>query len=703
MSPISRSLLLSLVGILLLLGPRLQAQPFGVSVEVSSYSPNLIPSDETSIITLNCRTTGAGSFFWMLIDSAPSGWNAVSLSTEERFIDGSRNFQFNMSVEPIIRGTDTITVGIYGRDLFNNPVLLLTYDVTLTVADGPGSFQVIEPSRNAVLDGPFRISWSPAQSADFYEVSVAEYVGGQPQYPALLFFGNQTTREINLDTSQLSPGGRYEIAVAAVNEIGFTLNDGGPVVFTVAEDPPPGRFNLLEPVRDAITGGNPSFRWSPSENAASYTVNLFREENGSPNVNPVRIAPVTGTTYDWQDPPLDRGQFYYASVTAISAGGERVNDEGLVRFYVQTLEDFALVSPLPGQTGVPLRPEFRWQVSGGATAYLFTLFEGPVAESGSELYQTGVLQNEGFIQLELPPDITLEPATVYTWSVVALLEDGPGNVVEFRGSLSGEISFTTTALTPFSLLFPEPDAFGVDPVPTFGWESAGGATSYRVQLTTPNAEDAPNPLGILTSPDIFNTVWTWAGSPLEKGRDYFWRVEATDGINTNLNTDDWRRFRVQSLEPFDLTSPEDGAEDVEVQPVLRWQAAPNAESYRVYLYIQDLFIAPIFEVPGNRTSLDLVDADYILSSRVVYTWTVEAVRDGESVLATEQRTFRTGIRDDNQPDEAVDSRFVLDHLLGRNWMGDLDRLTTGIPSNEPIDAAYYKQLRDFEDLLAGVR
>lgn len=102
---------------------------------------------------------------------------------------------------------------------------------------------------------------------------------------------------------------------------------------------------------------------------------------------------------------------------------------------------------------------------------------------------------------------------------------------------------------PFALAAPAEADTGVTYQPTFAWHPAGPlGVAYVVYVGTDSSWAACDSLVALT-----DTTLVWP-EPLASATDYVWRVRATDGQSSVLNSRGWYRFRTTIVSAVELAS-----------------------------------------------------------------------------------------------------------------------------------------------------
>ncbi len=646
---------------------------------IESHTPTTLKTATATEVSFVVRNTSSQRYFRIATSSLPFGWSVTNLTPGQKSIGYNKTATFKLLINPgLIVGPQSLSVQLYGDDDFGLEQLVENSSRSFSIMSPPGNFLIGSPAMYEVLEGPFIISWSPSEYVESYTLEIRRIVGGVPSGSTALKVTGLTGLSYSANTSAFIKGELYQIEMIAKNVVGETKNMDGPRFFSVKPPPALGAFAITSPTPSQITTRNPSFAWTASANATSYRLSIYGEFNGQPATGAaIRTINQAGLTYNWADPPLDRGKNYYCLVVASGEAGEKGSDSGYVKFSIPAIEAFSLISPTNEQTGVYRLTSFRWGRAEGATSYQISIFEE--IDGRRNNYLQGVVSQPALPEVEyfLPANKPLLANRRYSWTVTAYA----GNAS--RDSNDGRRFLHTMTMGQFFLLTPEPGQQDAPTVPTFTWSATTGAIGYIVQLTTPNGSGKPNEGAIQQSPAINGTSWPSTFAALTPGQKYFWRVYAGDGTNTILNYGSWQEFTVYPLQDFGLVSPADSATDIEISPVFQWQSVPLATGYRLHLSIPGSINLPVIDIPNNFTSVDLQDYDVRLNGSTVYSWTVEAYKGDLSQLSSESRQFTTTFRTLEQ----FTGCDIIDHLIGAQQLSALDRLV--LSSDTPIDASYY--------------
>jgi len=228
-----------------------------------------------------------------------------------------------------------------------------------------------------------------------------------------------------------------------------------------------------------------------------------------------------------------------------------------------------------------------------------------------------------------------------------------------------------------SLLSPETGATGISRSPTLSWSQATDAASYRVQVSPVQTFDT----SFIDSSGIGGTGVQISG--LEFETEYFWRVQAVNEAGTG----DWSQSRSFTTldEPLEapgvpvLISPTAGETEVSRSPLLDWDVAANAASYRMQLSVSQTFETVENDITGIfDTEISVSGLDY----ETVYYWRVQAINEAGTSDWSQTRLFTT-------LDEPLSAPSSPGLLLPEAGSTDISR-TPELSWSAPADAETYR-------------
>ncbi|MCX6163613.1 MAG: T9SS type A sorting domain-containing protein [Ignavibacteriae bacterium] len=217
----------------------------------------------------------------------------------------------------------------------------------------------------------------------------------------------------------------------------------------------------------------------------------------------------------------------------------------------------------------------------------------------------------------------------YYANILVLSDSIPGSFVNHSGNsqslaryMLARVELPKNPLPPTAptLIYPVNGTTGVPQPITFDWSDVPGATSYRLQI-------ALNSTFTTLVVDVTSGVseYTLFSGALNSATTYYWRVNASGPGGTGQYSAIWS-FTTGTGNPPPapiLLSPPNGATCVSLTPMLDWQNATGATSYRVQVSISPTFETTVINVSGLPASQYTVNAN-VLTYNTQYYWRVNA-------------------------------------------------------------------------------
>ncbi len=153
---------------------------------------------------------------------------------------------------------------------------------------------------------------------------------------------------------------------------------------------------------------------------------------------------------------------------------------------------------------------------------------------------------------------------------------------------------------------------------TLSWYPASGASTYQLQVATDTLF-----AGLVFNQSGLTSTSRQVG-PLSYNTNYYWRVNATNASGTSYWSDRWRFTTLlpPSAPPAPtLQSPANFATGVSVSPVVSWNTASTATSYRVQVSTSSSFSTVTQDYSGITITAKVLAT---LANNTTYYWRVNA-------------------------------------------------------------------------------
>ena len=451
-------------------------------------------------------------------------------------------------------------------------------------AGGQLTPQLLSPQARAVRSafGNEDFSWTPMPGAASYRFEIASD-------PAIVnvVYSATTLAPHHTPTKRLSANQYYwRVTPSDANGNFGQPSDVYAFTFTWSAAP-----LLLAPAPDEETSFVPTFSWTAVEAAATYRLEISTQQDfGSAD------AFVTPNTEFTPEDAFSNDQDYYWRVKAIDYANNSTAWSEVRRYRVRWNFQAQLLTPSNNQILLAY-PYFSWSPIPGAERYQIqidksTSFDKPIADE--EIYNVTSYAQPEWKTVLLDQD--------YFWRVRG--RDAQGNYSPWSTIFSFRISNHTSPNPVYPPYYYTPDATHL-PVhrdesiawPLFIWNTAHvsdlatGFTQrpayYELVVTDDPSFQQINfrieTAGLAAAPTAAHPFQN-----IQDGQLYFWRVRAFDASDVQMGADIIWRTRYSSIanrlpitDTITPIFPADGAEAVDVPPVLGWQPVTGAASYRV--------------------------------------------------------------------------------------------------------------------------
>ncbi|MHB8990471.1 MAG: glycoside hydrolase family 78 protein [Chloroflexota bacterium] len=354
--------------------------------------------------------------------------------------------------------------------------------------------------------------------------------------------------------------------------------------------------NLLEPSDlSTLTTVTPVFSWDVSLGANGYRLQISTD----PNFASYLLDSYTSATSVTLSAALDYSTVYYWRVQATNNLG--TTNSLSCSFTtpwppappVPTLE-----LPVDGSTTSSLFLSFdwtdEWESKGWTGGYRLQL--STASDFSSFAFNNTV---QGVSNLNLPTWVHLSYGTLYYWRVQGYNNSG-------SGSWSGVASFRTLDPPPVPgrpiLVAPGGPEIGTPMVvdslkPGFSWNGAGGADSYRIQISR-NADYSSLMVNATTNATEYALGW----QTLAKGTQYWWRVQANNGTgSSSWSTAFTFKAPTVPIAP-ELVAPTSRSTTGEANPVFDWADVAGATRYQLMVGTNAWFGSKVIDTTVTGTS-----------------------------------------------------------------------------------------------------
>lgn len=470
-----------------------------------------------------------------------------------------------------------------------------------TIPAPPGAPGLRSPANQAV-DQPLTVSleWNQSTTADWYRVELS----ADSTFASTLV--NDSTVALSRSVGSLQANKRYFWHVRAGNEGGIGPWSETRNFRTIPEAPT--APVLLAPANAAVRQPRTlTLSWSPSADASDHAVQV----SGNASFTSTIVDEPSVTSDSLEVGPFGPSATLYWRVRSRNAGG--TSDWSSVWSFTTIANPPAaptLGTPTNGATDQSTSPRLTWNASAGAESYRIQL-------STSPSFTAMTIDTAGITRLEAVVG-PLAVSTQYYWRVLAVNDGGASDWSEVR-------SFRTIPPPPSTPNLTTP-ANGATDQPTtliLTWESASGAATYHVQVSTGPAFTQ------LHLNDSTVTGTSKQAASLEAGATYYWRVRARNAGGTSA----WSLTRSFStsggLPPPPaspaLVSPSDGSDRLSVPVTLVWGSSSGASSYDLQVSTDASFSSPVVNETGISTTSRTVQG---LGFQTTYHWRVRAANAG---------------------------------------------------------------------------
>jgi len=468
-----------------------------------------------------------------------------------------------------------------------------------TIVVAPPIPTLSSPANNAG-DQPvtLTLNWNASQGATKYRVQLSTSTNF-----ATSLVDDSTVTGTSLQAGPLSNNTQYFWRVKASN-VGGSSGYSSVFAFKTIVSPPAAPV-LVTPQNNAgSVSTSPTFTWIAPDSALSYTIQVSTVSDFSTFI--ITQSGITGGSY--RAAALSNSTQYYWRVRATNVGGTGLHSSAFTFTTIVALPGApTLTYPANNTSGVETTPTLEWAASAGATRYRLQL-------STSSTFNSTILDDSTLVtpSRQVGP---LSNSTTYYWRVSATNAGG-------TTAYSSAFSFTTIVAAPSTptLSSPANGSTNVPINPTLSWNTATGATTYRLQVSSSQSFATS-----IVDEAALSTTSREVG-PLSNNTTYYWRVSATNvGGTTAYSSVFSFTTIVAAPSASTLSSPANGSTNVPIDPTLSWNAATGATTYRIQVSASQSFATSIVDEAALTTTSRQVGP---LSKSTTYYWRVSATNAG---------------------------------------------------------------------------
>jgi lipase (class 2) len=414
-----------------------------------------------------------------------------------------------------------------------------------------------------------------------------------------------TYRPLDRPLDAINPGQGYWVRTTQAGSLIFNAPPPEPPS-TQPGGPPAGQASVMLPptqISPANSATNQQLTltlvWDADSEATQYRVQVSTQSDFSTLLVNAGILP----TKSYQVGPLSASTTYYWRVNAANSEGTTAWSTTWSFTTAPPPSAPSLASPANGATGVALSPIVNWNASPNTTYYRLQV-------STNSSFST-ITFDDTVITTTSRQIPQLANSTTYYWRVNARNSAG-------SSPWSGVWSFTTALPPPAPVLAsPANGATGQSLTPTVSWNSASGATSYGVDVSTSSVFSSltASYSGLSGTSQQLNT--------LDPRTTYYWRADATNDIGPGLWSETWSFTTGDgpAPPPPTLSSPANGSTGQLLSLSVFWNSSPYATSYRVQVSTSSNFNSLVLDQAGATETSQYVSG---LANGTVYYWRVNA-------------------------------------------------------------------------------
>ncbi len=232
----------------------------------------------------------------------------------------------------------------------------------------------------------------------------------------------------------------------------------------------------------------------------------------------------------------------------------------------------AIIAPVNNSVLTTTTVNFNWNPVNGADEYQIQIAK-PAFSNAIQVIVDSTMTNNN-----TQASFTLE-AGQFEWRIRAMNNNSQTPYTTTRFSIEPETFDTDISGQEVQLLAPNDGAVVTNPEITFSWEDVQYAENYKIQIATPNFENA---IQLLVDTQVSTTSFNHT---LPDGA-YQWRVKARNSVSETSYTT--YSFTVMTEVPFPdrevvILSPEDNIVTNQSLIPIQWEVVNDATLYRIQI------------------------------------------------------------------------------------------------------------------------
>jgi hypothetical protein len=590
----------------------------GVSSSIININNNTISSNSIKNCTEGIRVgVGAPS---ILISNSPINDNEIS---------GNTNYGINNQTTQLINAinnywgsdngpqhsTNIYNVGNQGNPVTDSVTYIPWRKTSMTGVSFVPPTNLVSPTNNISALGTNPIlKWNKIVGATGYQLQISS----DSNFTTTISLSGLT--DTTYQTSGISSELTYYWRVN-VTKNGITSPWTQKWKFTVGLLPP----SLSSPINNASSQVvSPFFSWNTCSGATTYTLQISTSATNWSSPIIVNSIPTINYTLTTS---LSNSTTYYWRVNATDGTNTSLwSNVFTFTTIIAAPNAPALSSPINEATNQPIIPTLTWGNSSTATTYNLQV------SSSSTDWTTPVINANNISGTTYSIINPLINNSTYYWRVSATNIGGTGNWSNsFRFTTIVAVSNVPTPISPIN------GATDQLIIPTLSWNTAAGATSYALQVSS-SPTDWSTP--IVNMSNLTNTNYTLTTS-LANNTTYYWKVNATNAGGTSVWSNVQSFVTIVAVPAITtLISPIDGATALSTTPTFTWNTSAGATSYILQISTSSIdWTSPTVNQSGI-TAISFTPATP-LSNYTTYYWRVNASNAGGNSGWSNIKTFTT--------------------------------------------------------------